>query len=93
MFNIISKELNVNGKVCDTLEKYFEFLNKFEKQKVKKIDSKKMIVKILIKKKKTDYKNKKLNMLPIQKELSKLKSNKTQMYFDATSINRNWICF
>ena len=30
--------------------------------------------------------NKKLNMLPIQKELSKLNSNKTQMDFDATSL-------
>ena len=30
-FNIFSKELNVNGNECETLEKYFEFLNKYEK--------------------------------------------------------------
>ena len=58
-------------------------------------------------KKKTDFLNKKLNMLQIHKEFSKLDSNKTQMDFDATSFypramldessvypkNRNWICF
>ena len=40
VFNIISKELNVNGNVCDILEKYFEFLNKLEKEYAKKFDSK-----------------------------------------------------
>ena len=30
--------------------------------------------------------NRKLNMLPVHKELSKLNSNKTQMDFDATSL-------
>ena len=28
VFSFISKELNVNGKICDLLEKYSEFLNK-----------------------------------------------------------------
>ena len=37
-------------------------------------------------KEKEKYVNKKLNMLPIHKELSKLNSNKTQMHFDATSL-------
>ena len=32
MFNIISNELNIKGNECDILEKYFEFLNKYEKQ-------------------------------------------------------------
>ena len=40
VFNIISKELNVNGNICDILEKYFEVLSKFEKQNAKKFDSK-----------------------------------------------------
>ena len=39
VFNIISKELIVNGNVCDILEKYFEFLNKYEKQYAKEFDS------------------------------------------------------
>ena len=28
VFITISKELNVNGKICEILEKYFDFLNK-----------------------------------------------------------------
>ena len=32
VFNIISKELNVGGNVCDILESNFEFLNKHEKE-------------------------------------------------------------
>ena len=39
----------------------------------------------IIQKGKEKYVNKKLNMLPIHKELSKLDSNKTQMDFDPTS--------
>ena len=38
--NNISKELNVNSIICDILEKYFEFLNKYEKQDAKEFDSK-----------------------------------------------------
>ena len=40
MFNIFSKEINLNGNICDILEKYFEFLNKYEKQYAKEFDSK-----------------------------------------------------
>ena len=29
--NNISKELNVNGNICDLLEKFFKILNKYEK--------------------------------------------------------------
>ena len=39
VFNTISKELNVNGNICDLLEKYFESLNKYEKQYAKEFDS------------------------------------------------------
>ena len=28
MFNIISKEFNVNGNICEILDKYFEYTNK-----------------------------------------------------------------
>ena len=37
VFNVLSKELNVNGNICHLLEKYFEFLN--EKQYAKEFDS------------------------------------------------------
>ena len=40
VFNIISKELNVNVNICGILEKYFEILNKYEIQYAKKFDSK-----------------------------------------------------
>ena len=78
------KELNVNGNICEILEKYFEFLNKHEKQYEKEFDSKYDDYRDIDQKEK--YVNKKLNMLPIHKELSKLNSNKTQMDFDATSL-------
>ena len=40
VFDIISTELNFNGNICDVLEKYFEFLNKYEKQCAKEFNSK-----------------------------------------------------
>ena len=79
VFDIISKELNVNGNICEVLEKYLEFLNKFEKQNAKEFDSKYDDYRDIDQKEKTDLINKKLNMLPILKELSKLDSNNTQM--------------
>ena len=39
VFNIISKESNVIGNVCEILEKCFEFLNKYEKPNAKEFDS------------------------------------------------------
>ena len=86
VFNIISKELNFNGNICEILEKYFEFLNKYEKQYAKEFDSKYNDYRDIDQKEKEKYVNRKLNMLPIHKELSKLDSNKTQMDFDATSL-------
>ena len=81
-----SKELNVNGNVCDILEKYFEFLNEHEKQYAEEFISKYDDYRDIDQKEKTDYTNKTLNMLPNHKELSKLDSNKIQMDFDATSL-------
>ena len=40
VFNIISKELNVNGNISDILEKNFELFNKDEKQYSKEFDRK-----------------------------------------------------
>ena len=86
VFNIISKELNFNGNICDILEKYFEFLNKYEKQYGKEFDSNYDEYRDINQKEKEKYVNKKLNMLSIHKELSKLDLNKTQKDFDATSL-------
>ena len=107
VFNNISKELNVSGNLCEILEKYFKFLNKYEEQYAKEFDSKYDHYRDIDQKEKENYINRKLNMLPIHKGLSKLVSNKTQMDFDATSLypsatwvensvypkKRNWICF
>ena len=84
VFNIISKELNVNGNICNLLEKYFEFLNKYEKQYAKEFDSNYDDYSDINQKEKEKYVNKKLNMLPIHKALSKLDSNKTRFRCDVS---------
>ena len=66
--------------------KIFQFLNKYGKQYAKEFSSKYDDYRDINEKEKTDFINKKLNMLPIHKELSKLDSNKTQIDFDATSL-------
>ena len=86
VFNTISKELSVNGNICDLLGKYFKILNKYEKQYGKEFDSRYDDYRDINEKEKTDYMNKKLKMLPIHQELSKLDLNQTQMDFDATSL-------
>ena len=88
VFNIISKELIVNrdSNEYEILEKYFEFLNENEKQYGKEFDSNYDDYREINQKEKEKYVNKKLNMLPIHKELSKLDSNKSQMNFDGTSL-------
>ena len=86
VFIIISKERNVNGNECEILEKYFEFLNENEELCANEFDPKYDDYRDVNKKGKTDIINKKLNMLPIHKELSKLDSNRTQIDFDATSL-------
>ena len=40
VFNIILKEVNVNGNMCDLPEKYFKFLSKYEKKYANHFDSK-----------------------------------------------------
>ena len=62
VFNIFSKEINVNGNICDILEKYFEFLNKHEKQYEKEFDSKYDENRDINQKEKEKYVNKKFNM-------------------------------
>ena len=64
-------ELNINGNICEILKKYFELLNKNETQNAKEFDSKYNDYRDIHQKEKTNYINKKLNILPIHKELSK----------------------
>ena len=88
VFNIISKELNVNddSNEYEVLEKYFEFLKEHEKQYAEEFNSKYDDYRDINQKEKTNYINKKLNMLSVHKELSKLDSNKTQMGYDGNSL-------
>ena len=55
VFNDISKELNVNGNICEILEKYFEFLNEHGKRNAKEFDSKYNDYRDINQKEKTDY--------------------------------------
>ena len=86
VFNIILKEFNVNGNICEILEKCFEFLNKYEKKYAKEFDSKYGDYRDFDEKEKTEFFNKKFNTLPIHKVLSKVGLYKIQMDFDATSL-------
>ena len=84
--NCFSKELDDNVNLCKILVKYFQFLNKYEKLYAKEIDSKFKVYRDSNQKEKEKFNIKILNMLPIQKQLSKLGFNNTQMDFDATSL-------
>ena len=86
VFNVTSKELNVKDNECEVLEKYFEFSNEHEKQNAEEFDSKYDDYRDINEKEKTDFINKKLNMLPIHKELPNIDSNKTQMGYDGNSL-------
>ena len=52
VFNNISKELNVNGNICDILENYFKFLDKYENNTAKNSTQDLTIIEMLMKKKK-----------------------------------------
>ena len=58
----------------------------------KKLDSNYDDCRDIDQEKRTDYNNKKLNMLSIHKDLSKLISNKTQMDFDVKSLYPKAMC-
>ena len=94
VFNIISKDLNVNDDSNDyeVLQKCFEFLKEHEKQYAKELDLEYDDYRDIKEKEKTNYINKNLNKLPIHKELSKLDSIKIQMDIDATSLYPSAMC-
>ena len=52
VFNITSKELDINGTICEIFEKYFRFFNNYEKQDAKKLIQNMTILEIMIKMKK-----------------------------------------
>ena len=88
VFNIISKELNVNGNdnVCEIINKYFEYTNEQRKILEDEYDSKFNDYRDNDEEERTELINKELNKLPIHKKLQKLNQNDVLMDFDATSL-------
>ena len=88
VFNIISKELNVNDNdnVCEIIDKYFEYTNKQRKIIENENDSKFKDYRDNDEEERTEHINKELNKLPIHKKLQKLDVNDVMMDFDATSL-------
>ena len=89
VFNIISKELNVNGNdedVCEIINKYFEYTNEQRKLLEDEYDSKFKDYRDIDVEERTEHINKELIKLPIHKKLQKLNHNDVMMDFDATSL-------
>ena len=88
VFKIISKELNVNvnGNVCEIIDKYFENTNKQIKRKEDEFDSQFKDYRDNVEEERTERINKELNKLPIHEKIQKLSLNDVMMDFDATSL-------
>ena len=68
VFNIISKELNVNGNVCEIVDKYFEYTNKYRKIIEDAYDLQFDDYRNNDAEERTEHINKELNKLPINKK-------------------------
>ena len=75
VFNFISKELDINGNVCEILERYFEYTNKHRKITENEYDSQFNDYRDNGEEERTKHINKELNKLPIHKKLQKLDVN------------------
>ena len=87
MFNNISKDLDINGNVCEISENYFEYTNENRKLLENEYDSQFKDYRDKDEEKKTENFNKELNKLPIQKKLQKIDvNNDVMMGFDGNSL-------
>ena len=87
MFNIVSKELENNGNVCEILDEYIEYTNKQRKLIEDEYDSKFNDYRDNDEEEKTEHVKNELNILPIHKKSQKLNLNDVMMDFDATSLH------
>ena len=67
VFNFISKDLDINGNVCEILEKFFEDTNKHREIKENEYDSQFNDYRDNDEEERTEHINKELNKLPIHK--------------------------
>ena len=89
MFNIISKELNIddnNENVCEIIDKYFEYTNEKRKIIEDEFDSNFKDYRDIDEEERSEHINKEPNKFPIHKKLQKLDVNDVMMDFDATSL-------
>ena len=86
MFDIISKKIDFNGKICEGLDKYFEYESKQRKIIENEHDSQFKDYRDINQKDKEKYVNKKLSNLSIHEKLQKLNLIKVLMDIDATSL-------
>ena len=71
VFNIISKELNIDDNVCEIIDKYFEYTNKQRKIIEEEYDSKFIDYRDNDEEERSEHINKELNKLPIHKKNEK----------------------
>ena len=87
VFEIISKELDINGNVCEILEKYFEYTTKHRKIKENEDDSQLKDYRDNDEEERTEQINKELSKLPIHKKVQKIDvNNDVLMDFDGSSL-------
>ena len=89
MFNIYSKELNIDDiddNVCEIIDKYFEYTNEQRKIIEGDYDSNFKDYRDIDEEERTEHINKEPNKLPMHKKLQKLDLNDVMMDFDATSL-------
>ena len=86
VFNITSKELNVNGNLYEILDKYFENENKQRKIIENENDSQFKNYRDINQDEKPKNVNDELSKLPLHKKLQKLNLIDVMMDFDATSL-------
>ena len=85
VLDIISKELDNKGNVCEILDKCFEYTNKHRKRIENENDSHFNDCRDKDEEERTEHINKELKKLPKHKKLPKLKLNDVLMDFDDTS--------